>query len=190
MSAYFYPQHPGLASALGALRAGDVVAYPTEAVWGLGCDPWNPQAVAQVLALKKRAMGKGVILVAASIAQLDFLLHDLPREKYATLLAAWPGPYTFLVPHKERVPVWIHGDFETVAVRVSAHPGVQALCAGFGGPLVSTSANRQGCKPARFGFQARRYFGQAVTYAPGAVGALAKPTQIQDLMTGALVRGA
>lgn len=175
--------------ALGALAAEGVVACPTEAVWGLSCDPDSRRAVDRLLALKRRPEGKGLILVAASEAQLEFLLRDLPPEQRAILSAGWPGPNTWLVPHRGRVATWIHGDFETVAVRVSGHPVVRLLCREWGGPLVSTSANPAGAQAPRFGFQVRRYFGDALdAILPGAIGRSARPSRIRDLSTGDLVR--
>lgn len=110
------------------LRAGGVIAYPTEAVWGLGCDPWNEAAVRRLLALKGRPQEKGLILVAADIGQFDFLLHDLPPAWRERLARSWPGPNTWLVPHHHRLPAWITGRHASVALRVSDHPRVRALC--------------------------------------------------------------
>ncbi|WP_240725199.1 L-threonylcarbamoyladenylate synthase [Mangrovimicrobium sediminis] len=178
-----------LATALQALAAGDVIACPTEAVWGLSCDPFSAAAVEQLLQLKQRPVEKGLILVAADEAQLAFLLEDLSSAQRATLSLSWPGPNTWLVPHHGRVPPWVHGDFDTVAVRVSAHPTVRALCRAWGGPLVSTSANPAGAQPPRHAFQVRRYFGDLLAdILPGAVGASARPSQIRDLASGELVR--
>lgn len=178
-----------------ALAAGGVLAYPTEAVWGLGCDPFNEQAVNTILQLKNRAVGKGVILIAGSLDQVAFLLQDLQPEHITQLRHTWPGAHTWLVPHKNRVPSFIHGDFDTVAVRVSAHPVVQALCSRFGGPIVSTSANPQGLPEARTQLKARSYFshnrfGHRLNFCSGSVGKAAKPSKIQHLLTGDILRGA
>ncbi len=125
----------------------------TEAVWGLSCDPANEAAVLRLLAMKERPVEKGLILVGADMAQFDWLLGDLDGASRSKLELSWPGATTWLVPHQGRVPDWICGEFDTVAVRVSAHPTVQALCRAFGGPLVSTSANIGGAQPAREQFQ-------------------------------------
>ncbi len=178
-----------LAAAVKALRNNGVVACPTEAVWGLSCDPDSADAVARVLALKGRPVDKGLILVAASESQLGFLLAGLPQDQREKLRASWPGPNTWLVPHRNRVQPWVHGSFETVAVRVSEHPVVRALCEAFGGPLVSTSANPAGAQAARAGFQVLRYFGGELDgMLPGAVGRAGRPSQIRDLKTGEVIR--
>jgi L-threonylcarbamoyladenylate synthase len=123
------------------------------------------------------------------VAQLEFLLGDLSDEQRATLAESWPGPSTWLVPHLGRVPAWISGSHATVAVRVSAHAGVRSLCEAFGGPLVSTSANPGGARPARALFQVRRYFGDSLDYVlPGPLGDASRPSRIRDLATGAVLR--
>lgn len=178
-----------LKSALSALRRGGVIACPTEAVWGLSCDPNDANAVAQLLALKGRPVAKGLILVAATQHQIEFLLSDLSAEQRNRLTASWPGPNTWLLPHGGKVPGWISGEHDTVAVRVSNHPVVSALCAAWGGPLVSTSANRAGARPAQKAFQVRRYFGTSLDYLlPGRIGESARPTAIRDLVSGQIIR--
>ena len=125
------------------VRQGGVISYPTEAVWGLGCDPWDELAVGRLLALKDRPVHKGLILVADNIRQFDFILADLPQVWQDQLASTWPGPTTWLVPHQNRLPEWITGGHPGVAIRVSDHPLVRDLCA-LTGPLVSTSANPSG----------------------------------------------
>ena len=122
---------------------GGVIAYPTEGVWGLGCDPFDEVGTRRLLALKQRPVEKGLILIAASATQLDGLVDwdALPDDRRVEVHASWPGPHTWIVPVTPRVPRWITGAHDGVAVRVSAHPVVVALCEAFGGALVSTSAN-------------------------------------------------
>lgn len=178
-----------LRQAAHALHAGGVIACPTEAVWGLSCDPFNPDAVARLLQLKDRPVAKGLILVAGSMSQVEFLLAGLPPKQRDILAASWPGPATWLVPHHGSVPSWISGDHATVAVRISNHPAVAALCDVYGAPLVSTSANPGGARPARAMFQVYNYFGRALDYVlPGRLGTQERPTAIRDLATGATLR--
>lgn len=183
------PSSLRLRLALQALAGGGVIACPTEAVWGLSCDPQNRRAVQRLLALKGRSPAKGLILVAATEQQLEFLLARLDPQSRQTLADSWPGPATWLVPHHGRVPAWIHGEHATVAVRVSGHPVVSALCSGWGAPLVSTSANRSGSRPPRHAYQVKRYFGEELDYLlPGAVGHSGRPTVIRDLASGRIIR--
>ncbi len=128
------------------LHAGAVLAYPTEGVWGLGCDPRNETAVLRLLAIKQRDIGKGLILIAADEAQLApfIAMAELDDVQADAVRASWPGPNTWIVPASAEAPGWITGQHTGIAVRVSAHPEVVALCLAFGGALVSTSANLAG----------------------------------------------
>ena len=178
-----------LAKAAAVIRQGGLVAYPTEAVWGLGCDPFDETAVERLLTLKQRPRSKGLILVAADMAQLQPLFDELSGVQKSRLQLSWPGPTTWLVPHCGVIPAWLHGEHDTVAVRVSAHPVVASLCEAFGGPLVSTSANRGGCREAREIYQVRRYFGTGVDYlVPGRIGPDRRPTAIRDLRSDRVIR--
>ena len=128
---------------IAAVRKGGVIAYPTEGVWGVGCDPRDEAAVMRLLALKQREVDKGLILVAANEAQLAGYidLSALDAEAIDAIRAGWPGPNTWIVPAAPGAPRWITGAHDGIAVRVSAHPVVIALCEAFGRALVSTSAN-------------------------------------------------
>ena len=175
--------------AASVVTAEGVIAYPTEAVWGLGCHPWSEAAVRRLLRLKARPESKGLILVAASMGQFDWLLHDLPAAQKSRLQLSWPGPSTWLVPHHNRVPRWISGAHDSVALRISDHPAVQALCVAIGGPMVSTSANLSGCREARHLFQVYRQFGRGLDYVlPGSLGGKLRPSSIRDLRTNTVVR--
>lgn len=170
------------------IARGGVLAYPTEAVWGLGCDPWNLPATRRLLALKQRPMHKGLILIAADIEQFHFLLHDCPDDWLQILRHSWPGPNTWLLPHQGRVPRWITGNHDSVALRVTAHPLVQALC-NLTGPLVSTSANPAGRPAARSRLRLEQYFHRQLDgFLPGTLGDSSSPSRIRDLCSGELVR--
>ena len=173
------------------LRAGGVVAYPTEAVWGLGCDPFDEAAVLRLLAIKQRPVDKGLILIAASAAQLDGLADwdALSRNRRDDVFASWPGPHTWIVPATARVPRWITGVHDGVAVRVSAHPVVVALCEAFGGALVSTSANPAAAPPPRKAVDLDTGLISAIAGCViGETGDLPRPTTIRDASSGAEIR--
>lgn len=175
--------------AVTALRQGGVIAYPTEGVWGLGCDPHNEQAVQRLLEIKGRDAGKGLILIAGGQDQVEPLLEGISDARRQQLEATWPGPVTWVIDAHGRVPRWITGRHPTVAVRVTDHPLVQALCRRFGGPLVSTSANPSGLPAARDSLRVRMYFGDALAYSlPGLLGGRSKPSQIRDLASGRVLR--
>lgn len=171
---------PAIRKAAATLRAGGLVAYPTEGVWGLGCDPLDPDAVARLLLLKTRSASAGLILIAATRNQLDPWLDRIDAALRRKVMATWPGPVTWLLPAAEWVPHWITGGRETLAVRVTAHAQSAALCRAAGGPIVSTSANRRGRPPAHSAVQVRRWFGGELDFIlGGATGGLPGPTEIR-----------
>lgn len=175
--------------AADALRAGGVIAYPTEAVWGLGCDPHNRAAVLRLLALKQRDPAKGLILVAADMAQFSPYLKGLSEQQLNQLSQAWPGPYTYIVPNNGFSPPLITGDFNSVALRVSANKQVADLCRAFGGPIVSTSANLAGLPTPKWPWLIQQQLGQSVDFIlPGCLGRSAKPSEIRDLISGKIIR--
>jgi L-threonylcarbamoyladenylate synthase len=186
---YDWSINPRVQFAAKQMKLGGVVAYPTEAVWGLGCNPYDEVAVNQLLALKNRAVTKGVILIAAHMDMFAHILWDLNDIQRQKLKNSWPGPVTWLVPKNEWVPDWISGDSDKVALRVTGHPVAAGLSRAYGAPLVSTSCNPQGAKPARSIDQVRRYFGdQLDAITCGTVGGRANPSEIRDLGTGEIVR--
>lgn len=177
-----------LAAAVTALRAGGLIAYPTEAVWGLGCDPDNPAALEALIRLKRRDPAKGLILVAGDIVQLEPWLTKLSSEERQRLAASWPGPHTWLIPDNGRSLPLLRGMHTRVALRVSDHPLINELCAAYGGPVVSTSANHAGETPALDGDTIRCRFGSLVSVLDGALGGLERPTTIRDLRSGEILR--
>lgn len=171
------------------MRQGKVIAYPTEAVYGLGCDPANETAVRHILALKNRSPEAGFILLADSMERLSPFVRPVAAERLAMALKTWPGPVTWLFPRADGVPDWLAGKHPTVAVRMSAHEVCRTLCAAFGGAIVSTSANPGGAAPATSPAEVERYFGADVAgVVRGALGGRSKPSEIRDLATGAVVR--
>jgi len=171
------------------LWQGGIIAYPTEAVWGLGCIPENLEGVRRILSLKNRSVDRGVILVAADISQFDVYLEELSQPQLDRLRSRWPGPFTYLVEDNGAAPPWLTGDHKTLALRVSAHPVIQAICRTAGSALVSTSANPTGKKPARDALQVRKYFGNQLDMIyPGELGDRSHPSRIVDLSSNTILR--
>ncbi len=183
--------HWQIRQAARIVHRGGLIAYPTEAVYGLGCDPLNAAAVQRLLALKQRPMDKGLILIAADLDQLRPFLQPLSAEDEATVLATWPGPVTWLLPARAETPRWLRGRHDTLAVRVTDHPLAAALCRRLGHPLVSTSANRSGRQPARSPLDVLRQLNHGIDLILSApLGKQARPTTIRDLASGRIVRPA
>lgn len=175
--------------AVHVLQQGGVIAYPTEAVYGLGCDPANLQAVQKLLTIKQRHRDKGLILIAADFEQLAPYLAEIENSLKERVFATWPGPVTWLWPANPDVSSWLRGEHATIAVRVTDHPLAAELSRAFGGALVSTSANMSGKLPARNAQQVRAQFEDRLDYIlEGEVGGLAKPSQICDAVTGKILR--
>lgn len=178
-----------LKHAIDALAHDGVVAYATESVWGLGCDPWSEQAVSRLLAIKQRPWQKGLILIAADMAQLEPLLSLVTSEQRTLMQSRWPGPVTWLVPVSEHIPRWLRGEHDTLAMRVSAHAGVQQLCRAWGSPLVSTSANLSGQPACKTALQVHlRLGGEVDAIVPGHVSGAKRPSEIRDLISQRVLR--
>lgn len=188
------PKHYTLAQldqAADLLREGGVLAYPTEAVFGLGCDPHSQAAFERIFALKQRPSTQGVLLIAADFAQVERYVDmaKVPSGVLAQVRASWPGPFTWVFPRSADVPDWVAGAHPGIALRVSGHAPAVALCRAFGGALVSTSANPHGKPPARDLATLVDYFGETlegVIDAP--LGGAAQPSTIRDALTGAIIR--
>jgi L-threonylcarbamoyladenylate synthase len=178
-------------AAAALLRNGGVLAYPTEAVYGLGCDPHDRIAFERLFALKQRPPTQGVLLIAADFSQVERYidLEKVPADVLAQVQASWPGPNTWIFPRTAAVPEWVAGAHAGIALRVTAHAPAAALCRAYGGALVSTSANPHGSPPARSAQTVLEYFGAAlegVLDAP--LGGQQRPTVIRDALSGAIIR--
>ncbi|MDR3417631.1 MAG: Sua5/YciO/YrdC/YwlC family protein [Nevskia sp.] len=178
-----------LRAACAALRRGGVIAYPTEGVWALGCDPLNAMAVDRLLALKRRDWRKGLILIAADFGQLEPFVVLPSRTAQKRAFSTWPGPHTWVFPASDHTPMWISGERDSVAIRVTAHPLARELCLAYGGPIVSTSANRAGHPPALSATAVRLNFpGRLDALLPGPLGGREGPTVIRDVISGMILR--
>jgi L-threonylcarbamoyladenylate synthase len=178
-------------AAAALLQCGGVLAYPTEAVYGLGCDPHDHAAFGRLFALKQRPPSQGVLLIAASFEQVARYIDTdaVPPAAMARARESWPGPHTWIFPRSTEVPDWVAGGHAGIALRVTAHAPAVALCQAFGGALVSTSANPHGQPPARSAQMAIDYFGTAldgVLDAP--LGGRTNPTPIRDVLSDAIIR--
>lgn len=177
------------AGAVEQLRSGHVIAYPTEAVFGLGCDPANESAVRELLSLKDRHESAGLVLIASDYSQLEPWISDVEEPLKAKAMQTWPGPVTWLFPRAALVPDFVAGRHDTVAVRITAHEPSRKLCMAFGSALISTSANPSTASPARSAQQVHDYFGDRLKgILAGPLGESDKPSEIRDLLSGKVIR--
>lgn len=167
-----------------------IIAYPTESMFGLGCDPSSRNAVQALLNLKKRSIKKGFILVAANYNQIKFYIDEkkLSAQQKKNMFACWPGPFTFVVPAKSSVPYWLTGEFNTIAVRISAHLGIVKLCNVFGKALISTSANFSNFLPCYTREEVWKNFGKEFPILYGDVGSERTPSKIINIINGKVIR--
>ena len=171
------------------LHDGKIIAYPTEAVFGLGCDPGNETAVRQLLSLKQRQLAAGLILIADRFERFDPYVKPVSEALLRRAGSSWPGPVSWLFPRADNVPAWLAGDHDTIALRLTAHPVCRALCAAFEGAIVSTSANPSSSEPAASAGQVEKYFDSCLGgIVEGALGKDAKPSEIRDLVSGNVIR--
>ncbi|MDR7122322.1 Sua5/YciO/YrdC/YwlC family protein [Rheinheimera soli] len=188
-----------ITSAVTALRQGQVIAYPTEAVFGVGCDPDNVQAIETLLQVKQRPKSKGLILIAADFSQLiPYIAADtLSMEQTQLMLDSWrnsagvtdKAAVTWVVPASTRCSDWLTGQFDSIAIRVCDHPVVQQLCLAFGKPVTSTSANLSGLEPCRSTVEVQLQLADQVAVIVDApTGGRAVPSEIRDITTGHIYR--
>jgi L-threonylcarbamoyladenylate synthase len=173
-----------------AINSGGIIAYPTEAVWGLGCDPWNIEAVIKLLKIKQRSSSKGFVVVASSIDQISKLCTGLSQSKLQQLQQTWPGPYNWIIPDTQSwFPSIVRGKHLGVAIRVSNHPIIQKLCDAVGHPIISTSANLSGQSPCLTYQQVDTVFADKISgVLNGKLGGSTQPCSIRDLATGKIIR--
>lgn len=171
-------------------KQGKLFAYPTEAVFGLGCDPRNHQAIQALLELKERPKEKGLIIVAGMWPQLyPFVDFDkIPKAMLPEIFDSWPGPNTWLLPKSKLVSDYLSGDSDLIAVRISAHQPVVDLCQYFNSAIVSTSANLSGHEPARSLSEVQQQFPEQLIIIEGEVGGLNNPSQIRNGLDGQIIR--
>jgi len=191
------------------LKEGELLAYPTESVWGIGCDAYDEVAVQRILDIKQRPQAKGMIVITDSVERLTPLLSALTDEQRATITKSWQTDsanddlhdkqaQTWLLPVPQTltiaIPTWVTGQHQTIAVRVIAHPVIRQLCQQLVsahnpfGLLVSTSCNPSGQLPANTFEAAYTYFGEQIGYLQAKTLGYTSPSQIRDATTGLVIR--
>lgn len=177
-------------SIVKALHQHQVIAYPSESVFSLGCDPSSEKAIKSLLSLKKRSWEKGFILVASHYNQLSFYIDDsfLTYRQKSRIFTYHPGKITWIMPARQHIPWWLTGKFNSLAVRISSFEPIQNLCIAWGKPLVSTSANLTGQPPARTSTEVKKKFNKAFPIMEGHVGGRLLPSEIRDAITNVVIR--
>lgn len=171
-----------------AVSRGAVFGYPTDTVWGFGCHPLIASSVSRILQIKNRSPDKGLILLSSRIEYCSTYL-DVETDQLAALASPTNQPTTWLATASALCPPWIRGIYPTVAIRITSHPLVQAICDGLQAPVVSTSANRGGKATARNSIQMRKQFGSELDYiVTGFPTGSLQPSEIRSLANGTILR--
>jgi L-threonylcarbamoyladenylate synthase len=170
-----------LQQAIASLKAGGVIAYPTEGVWGLGCLWTDEAAINEILRLKQRPLEKGMIVLCSQLSDIEPFLLPLVEKDIVQIKQDYPHPVTWILPCKLSVPESVRGKHSSIAVRFSRHPQVHALCSQVG-PIISTSANPSGIAAAMSDLDVCEYFQNQLSYIlPGELGGYSKPSEIRTL---------
>ncbi len=178
-----------LSTLVDALNTGHVIAYPTEAVYGVGCDPHNAQSIETIYALKKRPANKGFILISHHWDIIAPWISPLSPFRMEDILNTWPGPITWILPASPLLPPHLKNKNNTIAVRITAHPFSKTLCEAFNKPLVSTSANLAGHSPCYTPQCIQTTFSKDIAFIVDApLGTLRCPTEIREGSTGNILR--
>lgn len=156
------PVDHDIGKAVAVLRAGGLVAFPTETVYGLGADASNPAAVARIFEAKGRPATHPVIVHLADAAELATWARDVPKAAHLLARKFWPGPLTLILSRAATVSDVVTGGQDTVALRVPSHPVARELLARFGGGVAAPSANRHGRVSATTAEHVRHELGTAV----------------------------
>ena len=173
------------------IKAGGIIIYPTEAIYGMGCDPLNAHAIEKLLSLKQRDINKGLLIIAADVEQIRPYVDQLDPAMLNKLVQTGPQPITWLVKASPWVPFWLRGNHATIGIRITQHPIANALCRILDQPIVSTSANISQRAPARSGICAHKYFHGRVDYfVSGPLGGFSSPSEIRDISTNQVIRSA
>lgn len=175
--------------AVHILQQGGIIAYPTEAVFGLGCLPENLDSIKRLLQIKQRPIEKGLILLASELSQLEPYLAEIKPDILQKIQPSWPGPTTWVLPATKKTSPLIKGQFDTIAVRISAHPIVRELCRQCQSPIISTSANITGKHMSYSAFDVRLQFQNQLDYIlDGPLGDSNKPSVIKNAITDEIIR--
>ena len=177
-----------LVEAISCLQEGGIVAHACEGVWGLACDPYDKTAVQRVLDIKNRDVSKGLLVIGGTAAVFEEELSRLQTRQRQVVEMSWPGPSSWVV-FTDRYPSWVTGDKGNIGIRVPGHRQARALAAGFGGAIVSTSANRSG-KPSLTEYSSviGEFGGRVDFVLSGKIAGKTGPSTIRIAETGELLR--
>jgi L-threonylcarbamoyladenylate synthase len=154
-------QPTAVAEAAAFIRAGALVAFPTDTLYGVGADAFSSEAIGKLFAAKGRDLEKGIPILLADAANLHLVVEETPDIAQALIASYWPGPLTLILPKKDGLPANLSRT-NSIAVRVPDNPIAQRLIFEAGGAIAATSANRSGEAPARSAPEALAALGDVI----------------------------
>ncbi len=172
-----------------AIVKGKIVAYPTESVFGIGCDPENEKSINKIIEIKNRSKQKGLIIIADEVKKLSKFIHKDYLDLFIKKSDIESKPTTWIVPSSKHVLNLVKGEDSSVALRITQHPIASRICKYSNKAIISTSANISSKTPAKNSNEILMQFGEEIDIiVDGRVGDSIKPTQIVDLITNKVIR--
>jgi len=172
-----------------AIVKGKIIAYPTESVFGIGCDPENEQSINKIIEIKNRGKQKGLIIIADEVKKLSKFIHKDYLDLFIKKSDIESKPTTWIVPSSKHVLNLVKGEDSSVALRITQHPIASRICKYSNKAIISTSANISSKTPAKNSNEILMQFGEEIDIiVDGRVGDSIKPTQIVDLITNKVIR--
>ena len=166
---------------------GGLIAFPTESIFGLGCDPGNKKAVEKLKRIKNRPQEMGFILLTPNLATISQWI-DPDKKQTEIISAPVQRPTTYIVPASKSVPPWLTTN-NTLAIRINKDPIIQGLSDMLGLPIISTSANQHGKTPCQSASEVQKTMGPLLDYIiEGKKGSFERPSTIIDLCSGKTIR--
>jgi L-threonylcarbamoyladenylate synthase len=180
---------PNIIDIVDVIKQKGIIAYPTEAVFGIGCAPQYEESIQRILTLKQRTASKGLILIATSLEQLSPYIQPLNDKITKRIQASYLNPVTWLVPASKDASFLLTGKHKTLAIRLTQHPSCVSLCNALGHPLISTSANPAGLSPAMTLKEVETYFSASIDgILDCPLGHANRPSEIRDVLTSKRLR--
>jgi L-threonylcarbamoyladenylate synthase len=171
-----------------AISQGAIFGCPTDTIWGFGCHPLIASSVARILQIKNRSPDKGLILLSSKLEYCAAYV-GVDSEQLEPIQSPADHPTTWLVPASGDCPIWIRGNYPTVAIRITNHPLLAFLCDRLQAPIVSTSANRSSKATVRNSVQMRKQFGNELDFiVSGFATGSNRPSEIKSLLSRATIR--
>ncbi len=171
-----------------ALTQGGIIAYPTESVYGLGCDPEQPLALERLLNVKRRSFHKGLIILISNIDQALPYIQPLNEQQTRLILKNNARATTWLIPRSDHLPELLYGQSDRIAIRLTRHPIAKSICDYTDKALVSTSCNLSGKPPMKYAFEARNKMSAHIDQVVAGECEQQSPSKIIDLLTGNIIR--